>query len=460
MRTSCSSLTELKVPYDRPRMRVFLSNLGCKLNQAELERLAREFSAEGHSIVGELGDADLHVVNSCTVTHIAARDSRRIARRGSRLNPRIKTVLTGCFVNASPEEAAALAGVDLIVPNEEKDELVSRVELAFPELVLMPGITDSSEIPYAPLEFTNTRSLVKVEDGCNMPCAFCVIPMTRGQQRSRPLDEVLSDVQGLVAAGFNEVVITGVQISSYRWQGKSLFDLVTALLELTPVPRLRLTSIAPWQFDERLLDLFDSGRLCRHFHISLQSGSDDTLVRMRRPYSSADFSRLVRLIRGRVSGVAITTDVIVGFPGETDDEFEESLRFIESMEFARIHAFPYSLRPDTDAATMPDQIAHQTKKDRMARMLTAGEHAEKTFQRRQLGSDVEILWERPRDGLWVGMSDNYIRVLTDLPQQKGSLVRGLLARQLGNGVAVSSANKPIGRGDLARSVEPTTTSLF
>jgi threonylcarbamoyladenosine tRNA methylthiotransferase MtaB len=441
-------------------MRVFLSNLGCKLNQAELEHLAREFSAAGHAIVGELRHADVHVVNSCTVTHVAARDSRKVARRATRLDPRIKTVLTGCYVNASAKEASALAGVDLIVPNEQKEDLVSRIELAFPELMLTRGTLAPPESPYAPLEFSNTRSLVKIEDGCNMPCAFCVIPETRGRQRSRPLDETVSDVQSLVAAGFNEVVITGVQISSYRWRGKGLFDLVTALLERTSVARLRLTSIAPWQFDQRLLDLFSSGRLCRHLHISLQSGCDDTLERMRRPYSSATFSRLLRLIRTRISGIAITTDVIVGFPGETDDEFEESLRFIESMEFARIHSFPFSPRPGTEAAAMPGQIAHQTKRKRMARMLAAGQNTEKAFQKGQLGSEVEILWEGQRGGHWVGMSDNYIRVSSSLPQQKGSLVRGLLARSLRDGAEVSMTDDPIDRSSPVRVVDSTTTPFL
>jgi threonylcarbamoyladenosine tRNA methylthiotransferase MtaB len=308
-------------------MRVFFSNLGCKLNQAELEQLAREFRACGHTIASSLTEADLHVVNSCTVTHMAARDSRKLARRGRRLNPAIRTVLTGCYVTAVPEEASGLAGVDLIVSNDEKDRLVEHVHRAFPEPGRPLGVAGSLPIPFVPLEFGNSRALVKVEDGCNMRCSFCVIPFTRGRQRSRPMSEVVHEVGALGKGGFHEVVITGVQISSYRDGGSGLFALVETVLAKTAVARLRLTSIAPWQFDHRLLELFSTGRLCRHFHLSLQSGCARTLSRMHRPYSPQEYAELLSTIRERLPGVAITTDLIVGFPGESDRDFKDSLDF-------------------------------------------------------------------------------------------------------------------------------------
>jgi threonylcarbamoyladenosine tRNA methylthiotransferase MtaB len=417
-------------------MRVHLSNLGCKLNQAELERLARQFAAAGHSIVGTLAEADLHVVNSCTVTHVAARDSRKVARRARRLDPEIKTVLTGCYVKASPQEAAALAGVDLVVPNENKEALVAEVERAFAADASVLGAEGPLDIPYPPLEFANTRSLVKVEDGCNMQCTFCIIPSTRGAQRSRPMEAVLSEVRELVDAGVKEIVVTGVQISSYRRQGKGLYDLVASILEQTEVPRLRLTSIAPWHFDQRLLGLFEGGRLCRHFHLSLQSGCDATLERMRRPYTTASFASLVETIRSHVPGVAVTTDVIVGFPGETEEEFLECLLFTEGVGFAKVHAFPYSPRPGTVAAAMPDQIAHPIRKERMGRMLSIAERAEQAFREAQLGTEVEILWERQRNGHWLGMSDNYIRVLSSERQHVNWLGSAILARTIDEGVEV------------------------
>ena len=332
------------------RMRVFFTNLGCKLNQAELEGLARRFVAAGHSISDSLAGADLHVVNTCTVTHRAARDSRKVARRGRRLNAAMRTVLTGCYVVGEPEEAAALAGVDLVVPNEAKHELLERVHDAFPAERPLGASDGPLEIPYVPLAFGNSRALVKVEDGCNMRCSFCIIPSTRGAQRSRPVEKVVAEVRGLVGGGFQEVVVTGVQISAYRDGNRRLVELVETLLEETEVPRLRLTSIAPWQFDRRLLGLFDTGRVCRHFHLSLQSGSDEILPRMRRPYSTAEYAGLLETIRAHVPGVAITTDLIVGFPGETGAEHEASLAFVAACGFARIHAFPYSARPGTEAA--------------------------------------------------------------------------------------------------------------
>jgi threonylcarbamoyladenosine tRNA methylthiotransferase MtaB len=391
-------------------MKVYFSNLGCKLNQAELEHLARRFRAAGFSIVRELELADLHVVNTCTVTHVAARDSRKTARRGRRLNPAVRTVLTGCYVAADPQEAAALAGVDLVVANDDKEALLENVCDAFPELVPPPPKAPQLPVPFVPIEFGNSRTLVKIEDGCDMRCAFCIIPRTRGSQRSRPFDEIVQEVTDLSGGGFGEVVITGVQISSYRWGAKRLFDLVKHLLVSDVPSRLRLTSIAPWQFDRRLLDLFDYSRLCRHLHFSLQSGCTEILKRMRRPYSAPEFEALVREVKNEIPGIAITTDVIVGFPGETDEEFEESFRFVEQVEFARIHAFPFSPRPGTEAATLPDQIPHSIKRLRMGRMLDLAERCSRKFESQQLGSEVEVLWESHRNGVWQGTSDNYIRV--------------------------------------------------
>ena len=396
--------------YNSRPMRVYFSNLGCKLNQAELERLARQFHAAGFSIVGELADAQLHIVNSCTVTHLAARDSRKTARRGHRLNPELRTVLTGCYVDGDPQEAASLAGVDLVVPNQDKEALLDHVREAFPHLVPTSTEAHRLPVPYVPIEFGNSRTLVKIEDGCDMPCAFCIIPKTRGSQRSRPFDSVVQEVADLSAGGFGEIVITGVQISSYRWGEKRLFDLVGQLLPCLDHSRIRLTSIAPWQFDRRLLDLFQDSRLCRHLHFSLQSGCTETLKRMRRPYSASDFEALVHEVKREIPGVAVTTDVIVGFPGETEEQFEESLRFVENLELARIHAFPFSSRPGTEAASLLDPIPHPIKRLRMSQMLELADRAADSFAARHLGSEVEVLWESYRDGIWYGTSDNYIRV--------------------------------------------------
>jgi threonylcarbamoyladenosine tRNA methylthiotransferase MtaB len=260
----------------------------------------------------------------------------------------------------------------------------------------------------------HTRALVKIEDGCNMQCAFCIIPQTRGRQRSRLPEEVLAEVQSLAAAGCREVVLTGVQISAYRADGIDLAGLVARVLAEGGAPRLRLTSIAPWELDDRLLDLFaefGGSRLCRHLHLSLQSGSTATLRRMRRPYTAEGYIALLAKIREAVPGVAITTDVLVGFPGETAAEFAESLKNVREMGFAKVHVFPFSPRPGTAAERMPGPVAPEEKKERTARMLQVAAVAERDFWGSQLGRRLPVLWEHPKtEGLAQGLTDNYVRV--------------------------------------------------
>lgn len=393
-------------------MRVHFTNLGCKLNQAEVERLARDFRAAGHRVVGSLDEADLHVVNSCTVTQTAARGSRKAAGRGRRAGLPQRTVLTGCYATGEPEEAARLAGVDLVVPNPDKDRLLERVHAAFPDLA--PPFPEVP-VPYVPLPigpFGNTRALLKVEDGCNMRCAFCIIPSTRGRQRSRPPGEVVEEMRGLLRSGYREIVVTGVQISAYRSGTDRLFELVRALLDALPEEgvRLRLTSIAPWDLDDRLLGLWADRRLCRHLHLSLQSGSTATLRRMRRPYTAEGYLRLLDRVRDAIPGVAVTTDVIAGFPGETAAEHAESLATVEAARFAKVHVFPFSSRPGTEAAGLPGQIGPEEKKARVDQLLALAEAAERGFRREHLGRRETVLWERPRDGMGQGLTDNYIRV--------------------------------------------------
>lgn len=384
-------------------MRVCFTNLGCKLNQAEIEDLARRFVAAGHRVVERLDEADLHVVNTCTVTAAAARTSRRAARRAP-----VRTVLTGCWATDRPEEAARLAGVDLVVPNRDKERLLERVEAAFPEAVAGGG---GEPVPCGLLELGRTRALVKIEDGCDMRCSFCIIPRTRGRQQSRPAPEVLAEVRALAAAGHNEVVLTGVQISAYRWEDLRLAGLVRLLLAGTGVPRLRLTSIAPWDLDESLLGLWPDPRLCRHLHLSLQSGATATLRRMRRPYTAEGYAALLDRARSSIPGVVVTTDVIAGFPGESESDFADSLAFVERAGFAKVHVFPFSPRPGTAAAALPGQVPPEVRRARVARLLAAAETAERAFWRAQVGRRATVLWERPRAGVAQGLTDDYVRVL-------------------------------------------------
>jgi len=413
-------------------MRVFFTNLGCKLNQAENERLARDFLAAGHRLAASLDDADLHVVNSCTVTATAARSSRQAARAAVRRAPGrpLRTVLTGCYATASPAEAAALAGVDLVVPNDDKERLLERVERAFPgpaKTLPSAGLAGAATGTHLPLpSHGNTRALVKIEDGCDMRCAFCIIPATRGRQRSRPPAEVIAEVRRLAGAGYREIVLTGVQISAYRLSAAAalpepghapgrplgLAHLVREVLAALPAVRLRLTSIAPWELDDELLALWSDRRLCRHLHLSLQSGADATLRRMRRPYTAGRYASVVERARAAVPGVAVTTDVIVGFPGETAAEFEESLASVAALGFAKVHVFPFSPRPGTAAAALPDAVPPAEQRQRMARMMAVAERSEQDFRRAHLGRRALVLWERPKGGHGQGLTDNYIRVFS------------------------------------------------
>ena len=391
-------------------MKVYLRSLGCKLNQSEVEALARRFIAAGCQVVTDAEEADLCVVNTCAVTHIAARKSRRLIRRLHRANPEACIVVTGCYAELFPHEVAKIEGVELVVGNADKERLVERLGIRGYGL----GVT--TPIPY-PLFFNRTRAFVKIQDGCNNRCAYCVIGLARGRERSRPPEEVLAEIGARVEAGCKEVVLTGVNIGAYgRDLGTSLGRLIEDILTKTAVPRLRLSSIEPWDFDPSLLRLWEDPRLCRHLHLPLQSGCDATLRRMRRRYTAAEYAELVERAREAIPDLALTTDVIVGFPGETEADFEESLRFIEKMGFARLHVFKYSARPGTPAATMPQQVPCEEKRRRSEAMMALARRGSEEFRRRFLGRTMEVLWERKerrREGrrrIWSGLTDNYIRV--------------------------------------------------
>jgi threonylcarbamoyladenosine tRNA methylthiotransferase MtaB len=437
MRVANSAASMLQ-PYNEDTMaaamRVFLSNLGCKVNQAEVDSMARRFRTGGHEIVGSLIEADLHVVNSCTVTHAAARDSRKTVRRGGRLGSEMKTVVTGCWASEPSSEAPTLDGVDLVVHNSRKEELVEIVQQRWGESGIKAPPA-AVPVSFVPLAFGPTRGLVKVEDGCNMTCSFCIIPSTRGSQRSRSIPEVVAEVRSLAEGGYSEVVVTGVQISSYRWHDLRLYDLLQALLRETDVSRLRLTSIAPWEVDDRLFELLHHPRICRHFHFSLQSGCTETLRRMRRPYSAGQFGALVQRARSEVPGVAITTDVIAGFPGETEREFEDSLAFVRQMEFARVHVFPYSPRAGTRAALLDNPVSDGERKQRASRLRTVGAEAECAFRDANLGDVLSVLWEERRARRWRGMSDNYVRVFVDSDSElRGTITATRLIARCEDGV--------------------------
>ena len=385
-------------------IRVALDSLGCKLNQAETELLAREFAQAGYQLVSPTDEADVYILNTCTVTHIADRKSRHWLKLVHRQNPSALVVATGCYAHRAPEELAQIEGVGLVLGSEEKSRLLQQVK----ESGYSPfcGQSDSTSFGCG----FRTRTFIKVQDGCNSFCSYCIVPVVRGREQSLPVDRVVAEVKRRVADGYKEIVLTGVKIGSYTYEGFNLKGLLERILAEAGVTRLRLSSLQPREISPELIELWQDGRLCRHFHLSLQSGSDGVLSRMKRHYTTSDYQRSVSLIRDLVPEAAITTDVIVGFPGETEAEFEESYHFCRQMEFTRIHVFPYSPRRGTQAARMPQRVEDKIKKQRSQRMLALAKESAQSFSRQFLGKVMPVLWEKQSDGIWSGLTDNYIKV--------------------------------------------------
>jgi len=389
-------------------MRVYLTTLGCKLNQSEIEEWARRLAAAGCHIVTGPATADVCIVNTCTVTHVAARKSRQLVRRCARANPHAQLVVTGCFAEIEPDELAGLPGVGLVLGTTDKERLTETVAERWGVSLTEPG----PEMPNQPS--LRTRALVKIQDGCNNACAYCVVRVARGWERSRSLQDVLNEVLARQAEGYQEIVLTGVNIGAYgRGRGETLARLVSAILEVSQLPRLRLSSIEPWDLSPDLLRLWESPRLCPHLHLPLQSGCDATLRRMNRRCSTAKYRDLVSHAREGIPDLAVTTDVIVGFPGETDDEFAVSAQFVAEMDFARIHVFPFSPRPGTSAALMLQQVPAPIKKGRAKRMRTMAAASGRAFRARFIGRTTDVLWETREGDTWSGLTGSYIRVATE-----------------------------------------------
>ncbi len=376
---------------------VALETLGCKLNQAESESLARRFAEVGCHVVHPVDGADIYILNTCTVTHIADRKSRHLLRLARRRNPDAFIIAIGCYAERAPEELGRIPGVDMVLGNEEKARLV--------QILKQRGVISSNPAVCPPM--LRTRSLVKVQEGCRHYCSYCIVPHVRGRERSLPWDKVVAEVRARVEAGYREVVLTGTRVGAYR---PSLEFLIQRLLAETRVERLRLSSLQPQDIAPELLGLWRDERLCRHFHLPLQSGSDSVLRRMKRRYTAAEYEEAMTMIREAIPDVAITTDIMVGLPGESDDEFEESYRFCQRMGFANIHVFPFSERPGTLAAAMPEKINDRVKKERSQRMLKLARESSLGFRERFSGRTMTVLWEQEVDGDWVGLTDNYIRV--------------------------------------------------
>jgi len=402
---------------------VCLLTLGCKLNQADSEAIARDLLAAGCKVLDRPAPADAFVINTCSVTHVADRKARHLARLARRLSPGAPVIVTGCYVETAEPGLRAAMNADLVLGNEEKPSLAARLA----RLGAGQSGWDADPAPrFDPRSPLRTRAFLKVQEGCNDVCAFCVVPRTRGREHSVPVEEVVGAVRAREDEGVQEVVLTGTQLGAYRpagdadsGNGMTRFGpsvLLQALLAETAVPRLRLSSLQPQDITPELLSLWEDARLCRHFHLALQSASDSVLSRMRRRYTTLDYRRALALIRKHVPDAAVTTDVMVGFPGESEADFEETYAFCREAAFAGLHVFPYSRRPGTGAARMDDQVRESAKRERAHRLLTLGRDLRAGFEGRFGGRVMPVLWERARPSkgglVWEGLTDNYIRVFT------------------------------------------------
>jgi threonylcarbamoyladenosine tRNA methylthiotransferase MtaB len=402
-------------------MKIFLDTIGCRLNQAEIETLARQFRAAGHEIVPTATEADLAVVNTCSVTSEAASDSRAAIRRARRLGAK-EVVATGCWATLEPEKAASLPGVHRVVSNLHKDNLAIDL-LGLPQEFF--ELEPLARLPLPGLH-ARTRAFIKVQDGCDNACTFCITTVARGTNRSRPVEDVLADVQAALAGGAKEIVLTGVQLGA--WGGdfpapQHLVELVSALLARSSVVRLRLSSLEPWNLETGFFSLWQDERLCRHLHLPLQSGSESVLKRMRRKTTPDSFAGLLQSARAAIPEVAITTDIIVGFPGETEAEFYETLEFVKSMHFAGGHVFTYSARPGTPAARMNTQVRYEVRKERNAALRAVLEESALAYRSGFIGHTYPVLWEassRLTEAGWIleGLTDNYLRVSAVAPQAR------------------------------------------
>jgi len=396
-------------------MRVFLQALGCRLNEAELESWSRDCRERGFSLASNAEQADLVVINTCAVTGESVRKSRQLIRRAHRGNPQAKLVVSGCYASLSPDNMAAELGVDLVVPNSDKDRLISiaaeRLDLpVMPEAATEPGENTL-------LARSRHRAFIKVQDGCRYRCAFCIVTKARGDERSRPVNEIVEQVKRILADGIQEVVLAGVHLGGYGSDtGSDLRTLISTVLAETDIPRVRLGSLEPWELPDGFWALFDDPRLMPHLHLPIQSGADSVLRRMSRRCRSAEFRELIAQARTAVPGLNVTTDIIAGFPGETDDEWRQTLDFAAEMNFAHIHIFAYSPRAGTKAADMSGQLSREIKRTRSQQLHRIARESRRGVLEQAIGSEYEVLIEgRPEAAVegsrsWSGYTPNFLRV--------------------------------------------------
>ncbi len=472
---------------ERPTFAV--ATLGCKVNQADSEAISEQMHAAGFVQQDFNEAADIYIVNTCTVTHLGDRSSRSLISQARRRRPEALLVVTGCYAEINPQAVAALPGVDMVIGNSGKTSLVEAVRERWQtgnspiETPTAPGYRsqgrgagrnlpmlplDSQHIgsdialdeepqpenpaplsPFAPTadrpgrHLSRTRVQMKVQDGCDNRCTYCIVPYVRGGSRSRSIASVVEHVQRKVRAGFQEVVLTGIHLGDYHPEGEprqDLGDLIAALLDETEIARIRVSSLEPEDFRLEWLELWQNPRMCRHLHLPLQSGSDAVLRRMARRYDSKRYRTIVTTAQRLVPGIAISTDIITGFPGESDEDFEQTYRLAQELQFAKAHVFRFSPRQGTPAARMKGQVREEVKKARSERLLALNEEAARAFRSRFLGETMQVLLEDFKHGYWEGLTDNYLRVEVEgLPEAEtrdwqNTLVSARLERLVEEGI--------------------------
>ena len=396
-------------------MRIHLKTLGCRLNEAELETWSRDFHASGHKMTNQIDEADLVVVNTCAVTEEAVKKSKKLLRKAQRDNPHAKLVVSGCYASLSPDDTQSIPGVDLVIPNTEKPQLVKLVQQKLDLNTEPESATDPNENQL--LFSGRQRAFIKVQDGCRYRCTFCIVTLARGEEKSRPVQEIIDEINFLAAQDIKEVVLTGVHLGGYGSDLKiDLVELVQQVLEHTDIPRIRMGSLEPWELHDGFWQLFENPRVMPHLHLPLQSGADSVLRRMARRCKTAEFRQLVEKARCVSADFNITTDIIVGFPGETQQEWLESLSYIESVGFGHVHIFAYSPREGTKAATLPDPVSREVKRERSQQLHELAEKMKADALKSMPGKKLDVLFEgnqtHHEDGstTWSGYTPNFHRV--------------------------------------------------
>ena len=390
------------------RCTVAINTHGCKLNQADSQQLARQFQEAGFVLIQSSAQADVVVLNSCTVTANADSKARSYLRRTRRANPNALVVATGCYAERARDDLLGMDEVSLVLDNRNKQHLVATVAANL-NINLPVGSSDSSRNTNSrPLELLRTRAMVKIQEGCNQVCSYCIVPKVRGRERSVPAQEIIDEINTRSTTGRREVVLTGTQLGTYGFDlpGTNLTELIRKVLAETTVDRLRISSLQPQEITPELLNLWENPRLCPHFHIPLQTGCDTMLRSMRRRYNTTQFADTVELIRSKILDAGVTTDIIIGFPGEGAREFAESYTFAESMNFSDMHVFPYSIRPGTTAAHLCNHVDDGIKKERTGEMLELATMKMRQFRLGSLQQVRPVLWNINRSGEpseeWIG----------------------------------------------------------